>query len=69
LAIARDIDDRKVKATGCGISVRGWTNSADALRRFQFAEQSLSIYEQIENPNAAKVRAQLAEWREEAGYD
>lgn len=27
------------------------------------AEQALSIYEQIENPTAAKVRAQLAEWR------
>ena len=29
------------------------------------AEQALTIYEQIEDPNAAQVRAQLAEWREQ----
>jgi len=27
------------------------------------AEQALTIYEQIEAPSAATVRAQLAEWR------
>jgi hypothetical protein len=30
----------------------------------QHAEQSLAIFEQIEDPNTAKVRAKLAEWRE-----
>ena len=31
----------------------------------QHAEQALTIYEQIEDPNVAQVRAQLAEWREQ----
>lgn len=35
-------------------------NRAEALAR---AGAALEIYEAIEDPNAAKVRAQLAEWR------
>jgi hypothetical protein len=31
----------------------------------EYAEQSLIIKERIEDPNAAKVRAKLAEWRKE----
>jgi hypothetical protein len=31
----------------------------------QYAEEALSIFEQIEDPNAAKVRAKLAVWREQ----
>ena len=34
--------------------------SAQAIAR---AEAALNIYEAIEDPNAAKVRQQLAEWR------
>jgi hypothetical protein len=33
---------------------------AEAIAR---AEAALRIFEAIENPNAAKVRARLAEWR------
>lgn len=29
------------------------------------AEQALTIYEQIEDPKAAQVRARLAAWREQ----
>ena len=29
----------------------------------QHAEQALNIFEQIEGPDAAQVRAKLAEWR------
>jgi hypothetical protein len=32
----------------------------------EHAEQALTIYEQIEDPNAAKVRAKLAEWRQQS---
>jgi hypothetical protein len=35
----------------------------------QYAEQSLTIFEQIEDPNAAKVRAKVGAWREESGHD
>ena len=31
----------------------------------QNAEQALISHEQIEDPNAVKVRAQLVEWREQ----
>ena len=31
----------------------------------QHAEQALTIFDQIEDPNAAKVRAKLAAWREQ----
>ena len=31
----------------------------------QYAEDALSIFDQIEDPNAAKVRAQLAVWRDQ----
>jgi hypothetical protein len=33
---------------------------------WEHAEQALIIREQIEDPNAAKVRAQLSEWWEQA---
>jgi hypothetical protein len=35
---------------------------AQAIRH---AEQALIIFEQIEHPKAAKVRAQIAAWREQ----
>ena len=38
-------------------------NGAEAITR---AEQALAIYEAIEDPNAAKVRAALERWRGEA---
>jgi hypothetical protein len=34
----------------------------EAIRRM---EEALRIYEQIEDPNAARARAQLAQWRGE----
>jgi hypothetical protein len=30
------------------------------------AEQALTIFDQLEHPNAAKVRAKLAAWREKS---
>jgi hypothetical protein len=37
----------------------------ERAQAIQLAEQALIIREQIEDPNAAKVREQLAEWREQ----
>jgi hypothetical protein len=38
----------------------GLGNRSEAITR---AESALQIYEAIEDPNAAKVRAKLAAWR------
>jgi len=35
----------------------------ERAQAIQHAEQALTIFEQIEDPNAAQVRAQLAAWR------
>jgi len=37
----------------------------ERAQAIQNAEHALTIYEQIEDPNAAQVRAQLATWREQ----
>jgi len=65
LTIARELGDRR----GEGTVLWNMSLSLDQLgqraKAIQYAEQSLTILEQIENPNAARVRAQLAAWREE----
>ena len=65
LAIVREIGDRR----GEGISLWNMSLALDHLgeraHAIHHAEQALTIYEQIEDPNAAKVRAQLAAWREQ----
>ena len=37
----------------------------ERAQAIQYAEQAFTIYEQIEHPNSAEVRAQLAEWCEQ----
>ena len=37
----------------------------DRAQAIHHAEQALTIFEEIEDPNAAKARAQLAAWREQ----
>jgi len=63
LAIAREIGDRR----GEGNALWNMALALDKLgKRDQAianAGAALEIYEQIEDPNAAKVRAQLAQWR------
>jgi tetratricopeptide (TPR) repeat protein len=65
LLIACEIGDRGSE----GIALWNLSLALDQLgergRAIQHAEQSLIIREQIEDPNAAKVRAQLAAWREQ----
>jgi tetratricopeptide (TPR) repeat protein len=63
LTIVREIGDRR----GEGIGLWNMSLSLDALgereRAIAQAEDALEIREQIEDPNAAKVREVLAEWR------
>lgn len=69
LVIAREIGDRR----GEGDTLWNLSLTLDQLgqraQAIQCAEQSLTILEQIENPHAAKVRAQLDAWREEISND
>jgi hypothetical protein len=46
------------------ISIHPLTGNG-CFSRSSKAEEALIIREQIEDPNAAKVRAQLAAWREQ----
>jgi tetratricopeptide (TPR) repeat protein len=65
LTIAREIGDRR----GEGAALWNMSLALDQLgertQAIHHAEQALTIYEQIEDPYAAKVREQLAAWREQ----
>lgn len=69
LKIASEIGDQRSE----GIALWNMSLALDQLGKraeaLQLAEQSLTIREQIKDPLAAKVRAQLAVWREESGND
>jgi tetratricopeptide (TPR) repeat protein len=63
LVIAREIGDRKGESNALwnsACALDGLGNRSEAITR---AESALQIYEAIEDPNAAKVRAKLAAWR------
>ena len=68
LVIARETDDRRGEGNALGnlgnahYSLGDAENRAEAIRR---AESALRIYEATENQNATKVRAALAQWRQE----
>jgi len=63
LVIAQEIGDRR----GEGNALWNMSLSLDKLgeraQAITCAEQALMIYEQIEDPHAARMRAQLAKWR------
>ena len=63
LAIAREIGERR----GEGYALFNKSLALDQLgehaQAIECAEQALNILEQIEDPNAAEVRAQLSAWR------
>jgi len=66
LVIAREIGDRSAEANALwntAVALNSLNNRAAAISR---AAAALVIYEAIEDPNAAKVRAQLAAWRGQA---
>ena len=65
LAIAREIGDRRGEGTDLWNMSLALVQLGERAQGIQHAEQALTIYEQIEDPYAATVRAQLAEWREQ----
>jgi tetratricopeptide (TPR) repeat protein len=65
LAIAREIGDRRGEGNALlnsAVALHTLGNRPEAIAR---AEAALAIYEAVESPTAAKVRAALAEWRGE----
>ena len=65
LAIAREIGDRRGEGNALWNMSLALDQLGERAQAIQHAEQALIIREQIEDPNAAKVRAKLATWREQ----
>ena len=65
LAIAHEIGDRRGEGNALWNMSLALDQLGERAQAIQHAEQALIIREQIEDPNAAKVRAQLAAWREQ----
>jgi tetratricopeptide (TPR) repeat protein len=65
LLIDRDLGDRRSEGTDLWNMSRALDQLDERAQAIQHAEQALTIFEQIEDPYATKVRARLAEWREQ----
>ena len=65
LAIAREIGDRRGEGNALWNMSLTLHQLGEQAQAIQLAEQALIIREEIEDPRAAKVRTQLAEWREQ----
>jgi tetratricopeptide (TPR) repeat protein len=63
LVIRREIGDRRGEGNDLWNSALAFYKLSDRAQAIARAEAALRIYEAIEDPNAAKVRAALAEWR------
>ncbi len=65
VAIVREIGDRRGEGNALWNISLTLDQLGERAQAIQYAEQALTIREQIEDPNVAKVRAQLAAWREQ----
>jgi tetratricopeptide (TPR) repeat protein len=65
LLISREIGDRQGEGTDLWNMSLARDQLGERAQAIHHAERALIIREQIEDPNAAKVRAQLAAWREQ----
>jgi tetratricopeptide (TPR) repeat protein len=63
LVIAREIGDRRGEGNALWNSALALDSLGDRAQAIARAEAALKILEAIEDPNAAKVRAKLEEWR------
>jgi tetratricopeptide (TPR) repeat protein len=61
----REIGDRRGEGTDLWNMSLALDQLGERAQAIQHAEQALIIKEQIEDPNTAKVRAKLADWREQ----
>jgi tetratricopeptide (TPR) repeat protein len=65
LTIALEIGDRRGEGNVLWNMSLVLDQLGERAQAIQYIEQALIIYEQLENPYAAKLRAQLAAWREQ----
>jgi tetratricopeptide (TPR) repeat protein len=65
LIIARSIGDRKSEGNALWNLAFTYSKLRDSAKAISFAELALEIYEQIESPEASKVRSKLAKWKSE----
>jgi tetratricopeptide (TPR) repeat protein len=65
LLIDREIGDRRGEGNALWNMSLALDQLGERAQAIKHAEQALIILEQIEDPNAAKVREQLAKWREQ----
>ena len=63
LEISRAIGDKHGESKGLWNTAEALDKLGDREQAIMRAEAALKIFEAIEDPNATKVRAQLAEWR------
>jgi tetratricopeptide (TPR) repeat protein len=63
IAIDKGIGDRRGEGVGLWYMGLAFDRLGDPAQAIASAEAALKILEEIEDPNAAKVRQQLAEWR------
>ena len=63
IAIAREIGDRRGEGNSLWNSALAHDSLGNRPEAIARAAAALEIFEAIEDPNAAKVRAELAEWR------
>jgi tetratricopeptide (TPR) repeat protein len=61
LAIAREIGDRRGEGNTLGNLGNAYKNLGETRRAIEFFREAVVIYEAIESPSAAKVRATIAE--------
>jgi len=69
LLIVREIGDRHGEGIALFAMGLALHQLGERARAQQHAEQSLAILEQLEDPNTPRVRAALAEWREESDHN
>lgn len=69
LVIDREIGDSRSEGADLWNMSLALNGLGQRSRAITYAEQSLTILTQIEDPNATKVRAQIAAWRAEAQDD
>ena len=63
VVLARETGDRRSKGIGLWNLSLALDRLGDRPQAVANAEAALRIFEQIEDPNASKVRQQLTEWR------
>ncbi len=66
LAIARETGDRRGEGNALFNMGLALDNLGERAKAIEHARGSLAIFEQIEDPNAGKVRRQLEKWGEES---